>query len=570
MNISPAPDDEPADAPDWMGADDPAPGFDLGSLLLPPDPPAAPPPEPVPAPPPPAPAPLQRRSRPAVAASEPFLYGAVVALGSKVAASEVTVEHDVPPGLRVLATSPPVKVSRGRTLVWSFGRDAAGTKVPIRIKAVAAAGVDPAGLGHANFRTSYTATTTVGVPVVRPEAEVALAGPEGVELGASAAFTLTVRNTGTCPLRSVAVRVAARGSVALLSDETIAFAAVPVGGEVTAAVRVAGRVAGAAAVRAELTATPPLTAACETAIAVTAAKLDLSFAGPDVWRVNRDHPVRVSVRNTGTAPARVVGLRVTVPAGWTVTAAPDGFDAASRVAFAQTDLLSPGDALEVAFTVRPTLPGDGSFRATAEDSLGECRAELLARADLDPADSQGILERFVQEVGFAPDASRPEGGAAKATATTGREHPHVVFAVADTEYAFPLHAVREIGRPPAATPLPGAPEWLVGVANIRGGIVSMVDLRAFLDEPPGPAAGTDRRLLVVTAPGGDLTAGLLVDRVRGIQSIPPDQVRAPAAPIAARCAAYMTGVAGGSRRPVVVLEPDRLLLAPEFLPFGPA
>ncbi|VTT97768.1 -like protein : CheW protein OS=Isosphaera pallida (strain ATCC 43644 / DSM 9630 / IS1B) GN=Isop_3688 PE=4 SV=1: NPCBM_assoc: CheW [Gemmataceae bacterium] len=566
MNVSPADDNEPADAPDWMGADDPAPGFDLGSLLLPPDTP----PDPVPAPPPPAPAPPQRRPRPAAAPSEPFLYGAVVALGSKVAASEVTVEHDVPPGLRVLATSPPVKVSRGRTLVWSFGRDAAGTKVPIRVKAVAAAGVDPAGLGPANFRTSYTATTTVGVPVVRPEAEVALTGPGSVELGASAALTLTVRNTGTCALRDAAVRVACDNGLSLLSGETIAFAAVPVGGEVTAAVRVAGRVAGAAAVRAELTATPPFTAACGTAVAVTAAKLDLSFAGPDAWRVNRDHPVRVAVRNTGTAPARVVGLRVTVPAGWTVTAAPDGFDAAARVAFAQADLLSPGDALELALTVRPTVPGEGAFHAAAEDSRGECRAELPARADLDPADSQGILERFVEEVGFAPGGPPPEGAGARASAATGREHPHVVFAVADTEYAFPLHAVREIGRPPAATPLPGAPGWLVGVANIRGGIVSMVDLRAFLDEPPGPAAGTDRRFLVVTAPGGDLTAGLLVDRVRGIQSIPPEQVRAPAAPIAARCAAYMTGVAGGGRRPVVVLEPDRLLLAPEFLPFGPA
>lgn len=569
MNVPPAPDDDPADTPDWMGGDEPAAGgFDLGSLLLPTDPPAEPPPVPVPAPVPPPPPIPQHRPRPAAAPSEPFLYGAVVALGSKVAASEVTVEHDVPPGLRVLATSPPTKASRGRTLVWAFGRDAAGTKVPIRVKAVAAAGVDPAGLGPANFRTSYTTTTTVGVPVVRAEAELALAGPGSVELGAAADFTLTVRNTGTCALRDVAVRVTSDNGLTLLSDAAVAFAAVPAGGEAAAAVRVAGRVAGAAAVRAELTATPRATAACEAACDVTAAKLDLSFAGPDRWRVNRDHPVRVAVRNAGAAPARVVGLRVGVPAGWDVTAAPDGFDAASRVAFAQADLLSPGAALELALTVRPTTPGDGAFHATAEDALGECRAEWLARADLDPADSQGILERFVQEVGFAPGAARTDEAASMAPAT-GREHPHVVFAVADTEYAFPLHAVREIGRPPVATPLPGGPDWLVGVANIRGGIVSMVDLRAFLDEPPGPAAA-DRRLLVVTAPGGDLTAGLLVDRVRGIQSIPPAEVRAPAAPIAARCAAYMTGVAGATRRPVVVLEPDRLLLAPEFLPFGPA
>lgn len=556
MNTTPA-DEDPADAPDWMGADEPALAFDLESLLLPTD---APPPAPAPVPPPPP------RPAPPPAASEPFLYGAVVVLGSKVVASDVAVEHDVPPGLRVLATSPPVKASRGRTLVWSFGRDAAGTKVPIRVKAVAAAGVDVAGLGEALFRTSYTARTTVGVPVVRPEAEVSLAGPEGVELGAAADFTLTVRNTGTCPLRNVAVRVIGDSALSLLSSDSVAFATVPAGDSVTAVVRVLGRVAGPGRVGANLTATPPVAAACEAACAVTAAKLDLSFAGPDQWWVGRDHALQVAVRNTGTAPARVVGLRATVPAGWDASAADGAFDPVTRTAFAQTDTLAPGAALDLALTVRPTLPGEGTFHASAEDALGECRAELVARADLDPADSQGVLERFVREVGFAPGDAPTD---APGPAASGREHPHVVFAVADTEYALPLHAVREIARPPVATPLPGAPEWLVGVANIRGGIVSVVDLRAFLDEGP-TAPGRDRRFLVVTAPGGDLTAGLLVDAVRGIHSIPPDQVRSPAAPVAARCSAYMLGVAGAGRRPIVVMEPNRLLLSPEFLPFGAA
>jgi len=95
----------------------------------------------------------------------------------------------------------------------------------------------------------------------------------------------------------------------------------------------------------------------------------------------------------------------------------------------------------------------------------------------------------------------------------------------------------------------------------------MVDMRAFLDEKPGPIS-QERRLMVVSATSAEMSAGILVDRVRGILSIPPDQVREPAAPIVARCSPYMAGIAALDRRSVIVLVPDRLLLAPEFLPFG--
>ncbi|MBA4191091.1 MAG: hypothetical protein C0467_24160 [Planctomycetaceae bacterium] len=564
------PADDSAGMPDWMGADDTPEGLDLSGMLLPAEPPPTiPTPAPAPAPPPPTP-PTTRPARRPATHGEPFLYGAVVSFGSKVASNEVQVEHDIPPGVRVLATSPIATSSSGRTLTWKFGRAEVGTKIPIRIKAVAINGVDWADHGQATFRTSYVTRSSFGVPVIRPAVSLEMAGPAGVELGAATEFTLKVRNTGTCPVRDIRVQLSATGGLSLLSDTAIAFAAIPTAGAVTATVRVAGRTAGEGAVLADVVAVPHAVGAAQATCAVTVAKLDLSFAESEHWKVNREQPLRVVVRNSGTAAARMVGLRVTIPTGWKLTPEPTGYDAASRVVFTQVDRLEPQAELALPLTVQPSLPGTGVFRAVAEDMTGECVAELHAKAELDAAESHSILERFVQEVGYAPSAVATDtGSTAKAASPIGREHPHVIFAVADTEYAFPLSSVREIGRPPASTPLPGSPDWLVGVANIRGGILSMVDMRAFFDEKPG-AASHDRRLLVVTAPGGDLSAGLLVDRVRGIQSIPPEQVRVPAAPITARCSAYMAGVAGLDRRQVVVLVPDRLLLAPEFLPFGSA
>ncbi|MCE9563675.1 MAG: chemotaxis protein CheW [Planctomycetes bacterium] len=566
------PPTDPADdsdgLPEWMGADESPEAPDLSGMLAPVE--ADPPPAiaiPAPVPPPSVVSP-----RPPVTQTtgEPFLYGAVVTLGSRVAASDVQVEHDIPAGLKVLATDPAITTSRARTLIWKFGKAAIGTKIPIRIKAVATNAADWSDHGQATFRTSYTTRTSVDVPLVRPAVTLEFAGPDGVEVGAGAAFTLKVRNTGTCPLRNVEVRISATDGLAVLSEEVVAFGVIPVQGETTSTVQVAGRLPGAGGLRGVVTANPEVTEAVEVACAVTIPKLAVTFDGPTQWRVNQDHALRVIVRNEGAAPARMVGLRVTIPTGWNITPEPEGFDALSRVVFAQTDRIEAGAAFELPLTLRPTLPGTEDFAAVAEDTVGECRAELRAKAELSAADSHSILERFVQEVAFDPQSAVADAAAAP-TATTQRnpEHSYVVFAVADTEYAFPLNSVREIGRPPVSTPLPGSPDWLVGVANIRGGIVSMVDMRAFLDEEPG-MPGQDRRLMVVTAPGGDLSAGLLVDRVRGIRAIPPDEVRMPAAPIVARCSAYMAGVAGMDRRQVVVLVPDRLLLSPEFLPFGSA
>jgi len=569
------PVDDPDGVPEWMGADDAPEAPDLSGMLAPVEVEAvAPPPVPIPAPvtaPPPVPNPPSTTIRPkrevVKPTSEPFLYGAVVTLGSKVAASEVQVEHDVPPNLRVLATEPAIATSRGRTLVWKFGQAAIGTKVPIRIKAVAINGAEWGDHGQATFRTSYVTRSTVEVPVVRPGMSLQFVGPNGVEVGAGGEFSLKVRNTGTCPLSNVEVRISTSGGLALLSEEAVAFAWIPTHGEATATVRVVGQLPGDGSVRAVVTAKPEATETAEVACPVTVPKLELSFDGPAQWRVNHDHDLRAVVRNVGTARARMVGVRVTIPAGWEVTAKSDSFDAASRVVFTHTDRIEAGSVFELPLTVRPTLPGTGDFTAVAEDTTGECRVDLRAKAELSAADSHNILERFVQEVAFDPQAGLV--GQSNTTAGTQRnpQHSYVVFSVADTEYAFPLGSVREISRPPSSTPLPGSPDWLVGVANIRGGIVSMVDMRAFLDEEPG-TPGNDRRLMVVTAPGGDLSAGLLVDRVRGIRAIPPEEVRMPAAPVVARCSAYMAGVAGMDRRQVVVLVPDRLLLAPEFLPFG--
>ena len=80
-------------------------------------------------------------------------------------------------------------------------------------------------------------------------------------------------------------------------------------------------------------------------------------------------------------------------------------------------------------------------------------------------------------------------------------------------FAVDLTQVREVFKIDAITPVPGMPPALVGVANIRGSIVPVVDLRPSLGLPSAP-----RPHYAVVVWHGDRYAGILVDTVPEIQT----------------------------------------------------
>ena len=79
-------------------------------------------------------------------------------------------------------------------------------------------------------------------------------------------------------------------------------------------------------------------------------------------------------------------------------------------------------------------------------------------------------------------------------------------------YAVPMSAVSEVGRPPCVTRLPGVPSFVAGVANWRGRVLAVLELRDLLTA--GPAAPDRRNRLVVLQVDG-VRLGLLVDSVVG-------------------------------------------------------
>ncbi|WP_396588171.1 chemotaxis protein CheW [Bermanella sp. R86510] len=94
----------------------------------------------------------------------------------------------------------------------------------------------------------------------------------------------------------------------------------------------------------------------------------------------------------------------------------------------------------------------------------------------------------------------------------------VGFVLAGRRYVAPMNDVSEILTAPKLTQVPGVKHWVQGVANVRGRLVPVMDLAAFLGEPP--AHQRNRRTLIIEK--GELLNGLVVDAVLGMQYFPAD------------------------------------------------
>jgi purine-binding chemotaxis protein CheW len=94
---------------------------------------------------------------------------------------------------------------------------------------------------------------------------------------------------------------------------------------------------------------------------------------------------------------------------------------------------------------------------------------------------------------------------------------HVVLAALDEmRLALPLDSVVEVLPAMAYAPLPTAPEVVLGVANVRGDTLPLLDLRTRLGVPPRPHDPDDH---VVVCLIGDRRVGVWLDRVLGLEEL---------------------------------------------------
>lgn len=101
---------------------------------------------------------------------------------------------------------------------------------------------------------------------------------------------------------------------------------------------------------------------------------------------------------------------------------------------------------------------------------------------------------------------------------------HIVFRLGDQRYAVPVGKVVELDKPPTCAVVPNTPSFVQGVTNVRGDILSVIDLRALLGIPR-VVRNDAVRLLTVRSADGDMRTGLLVDSLQGMRAVTPAALR---------------------------------------------
>ncbi len=104
------------------------------------------------------------------------------------------------------------------------------------------------------------------------------------------------------------------------------------------------------------------------------------------------------------------------------------------------------------------------------------------------------------------------------------ERPLVVFSLDDQRYALALASVQRCIRVVAITPLPEAPAIVLGIFNLGGVAIPVVNIRKRFNHPPRDVRLSDHLLIGTT---GKRTVALLVDETKGvIEALPGSYVPA--------------------------------------------
>jgi twitching motility protein PilI len=96
----------------------------------------------------------------------------------------------------------------------------------------------------------------------------------------------------------------------------------------------------------------------------------------------------------------------------------------------------------------------------------------------------------------------------------------VGYRIGKRRLASGFDEVVEILPMPPVTPVPGAQPWMMGVANIRGNLLPVVDLKQFL-EGERTVLHESQRVLIVRQPGGDVA--ITIDELYGQRSFLEEQ-----------------------------------------------
>jgi len=150
------------------------------------------------------------------------------------------------------------------------------------------------------------------------------------------------------------------------------------------------------------------------------------------------------------------------------------------------------------------------------------------------------------------------------SASTENEAPDssqfLTFVCAGEEYGVDILCVQEIKGWDGVTRVPYTPSYMLGVMNLRGVIVPVIDLRKrFGVGERAPDSSTVVIVVRVHTELGEKTAGIVVDAVSEVYSVAPDDIKATPDLGSAADGACVRGLTSVDGKMVMLLDIDKLV-----------
>lgn len=137
----------------------------------------------------------------------------------------------------------------------------------------------------------------------------------------------------------------------------------------------------------------------------------------------------------------------------------------------------------------------------------------------------------------------------------------VTFALDSETYGINVTQVQEVLPMPEITPVPGAPAWVMGIINLRGNVVTVIDTRVRLGISP-KAADVSNRVIVIEA--DEQVAGIHVDSVTEVADICDSQIEI-APDVGSQAFAHcIHGIVSRNDTLLILLDNVRLLAQQEW------
>jgi purine-binding chemotaxis protein CheW len=129
---------------------------------------------------------------------------------------------------------------------------------------------------------------------------------------------------------------------------------------------------------------------------------------------------------------------------------------------------------------------------------------------------------------------------------------YLAFSLKDEEYAVPLLSVKEVIAMPEVTPVPHTPPYFLGIMNLRGQVISVVDLRLKFGMKPNDNKEEEKGVIIFDF--GEFTMGAVVCSINSVLAFANAEIQPKPQVMSQVKTDYITGVAKRNEKLIVILD----------------